>query len=137
MRRDVLEIGALDQRCERVAVRCVIEVADYNYVVGSALTQVLVDRLHSLRLRVAVAIGRGWRAEALAFEMVDKDDQPIVRRRPNHDSWRAIFAPSVGRAIGELSTGTALAWRPRASRSSQIRVRRRPRGRPTLRRRPW
>src|SRR5262249_40204282 len=50
MRRDVLEIGALDQGRERVAIRRVVEVADYSHVVGSALTQILVDRLHALRL---------------------------------------------------------------------------------------
>ena len=70
MRRDVLEVGAVNQGRERVAVRRVVEVADYSYVVGSALTQVLVDRLHSLRLRLAFTIGRGLRAEALALEMV-------------------------------------------------------------------
>src|SRR5262245_47708779 len=59
MRRDVLEIGALNQGREGVAVRRVVEVANDNHVVGSGLTQVLVDRLHSLRLRLAFAIGRG------------------------------------------------------------------------------
>ena len=83
MRAHIAEIGIAQQRCERVAVRAVIEIALHGNVFGAFFFEAFVDGAHGFRLQPTPRVGRFFDAITAAFKMVDQDPDRVARWRPD------------------------------------------------------